>query len=122
MSTFHRVLLIAALAQLGWHLALLTAAGGRYLRGEIEEVGRRSRPLAIPTLIVSVVALWSGSRLVEDAPRPALLVGSLALVAVAALSACLGALSRKPVPSAWVAWAAYAAAVVAAAAALVRGS
>jgi hypothetical protein len=122
VSAFPPILLIVALAQLGWHLALLTAAGRRYLRGEFEEAGRRSRSLAIPTLIVSIVALWSGSRLVDDAPRPALFVGSLALVAVSALSAFLAALARKPVPSVWAAWAAYAAAVVAAAAAVVTGS
>jgi hypothetical protein len=122
VSAFPRILLTAALAQLGGYLALLTAAGRAYLRGEIEDAGRRSRSLAIPTLIVSLVALWSGSRLVDDAPRPGLWLASLALVAVSALSAFLGALSRKPVPSVWVAWAAFAAAVASAAAAVVTGS
>lgn len=105
-------ILLGSLGALASLLALLSISGRAYLRGQVEESGRRSRPLGIFALSIGFVSLAGLAGLVRSAPRPSLFLAGLLAAGAAALAAGLGGLSRKPVPSVYVAWAAYAGAVL----------
>lgn len=118
MRRFEWALLVAAAAALASTLVLLTAAGRLYRRGEWEGAGRRSRGPGVIAAVSGLVALATGRDIAAAVSRPRLFGGAILLLALAGIAAGLGGLSRKPVPSVYLAWASFSIALALCAASL----